>query len=138
MSDRKSIAKVEAVRKRIVKEWGSRHFINMLESMVDSQEAFARRFIPFKALGLRSKERWTKELVVCMVDELSEVLGQINFKHWKKTRQEVDEVEVKYELVDLLCFLLNLMLVWGMTPEEIFSMHKAKVWENYRRQKRGY
>ncbi|MCQ9207657.1 MAG: dUTP diphosphatase [Omnitrophica bacterium] len=137
MSDRKSMVKVEAARRKMMAYWGPWHFTNMLNEMVDSQKQFATKFIAFGKLTLKGKERWTKELVVCMLDELSEVLGQINWKHHKKTRQRVDETEVRYELIDLLCFLLNLMLVWQMTPEDIFSMHKAKVLENYRRQKKG-
>ena len=138
MGDKKSMANVEAERQRMLADWGPRHFANMLENMVNGQEAFARQFIPFGELSLGEREHWTKEHVVCMLDELSEVLGQINWKHWKKTRREVDEMEIRYELIDLLCFLLNLMLVWGMTPKDIFTMHKAKLFENHKRQKRGY
>ena len=138
MSDKKSMAKIEAERLAMIANWSPKDFTNMLDKMVNSQKRFAVKFIEFGKLNLEGKERWTKELVICMMDELSEVLGQINWKHHKKTRQKVDEIKVKYELIDLLCFLLNLMFVWNMTAEDIFTMHKAKTLENHKRQKRGY
>ncbi len=137
MSDKKSMEHVEKHRLELLKQWGPRHFTNMLDSMVGMQRKFGKKFINFDKLTLIQKEKWTKEMVVAMIDELSEILGQINFKHWKK-RVNVNQMEVKYEIIDLLHFVLELMLIWGMNEKDIFSMYVAKMHENHDRQKRGY
>ena len=137
MSDKKSMQEVEVKRQEWLRNVGQRHFTNMLDEMMAMQKKFGGMFIDFDKLKLEEKERWTKEMVLAMMDELSEVLGQINWKHWKN-EQPVDEMEVKYELIDLWHFLMNLMLVWGMKPEDVFSMYIAKNRENYKRQESKY
>lgn len=137
MADKKSMEEVEKSRQDMIKNWGPRHFTNMLDQIVENQKRFASKFCDFDNLTLEEKQKWTKEYVVCMLDELSEVLGWINWKHWKKEKP-VNELEIKYELIDLLHFLIDTMLVWNMTAEDIFSMYRAKNWENHRRQNEGY
>ena len=140
MSDKKSMQKVEEQRQELLKNWsvgGERHFTNMLDEMMSMQKKFGGIFIDFDRLDLEQKERWTKEMVLAILDELSEVLGQINWKHWKN-EQPVDETEVKYELIDLWHFLMNLMLIWKMTPKDVFSMYVTKNRENYKRQESNY
>lgn len=137
MSDNKSMQMVEIQRKRLVREWGPRHFTNMLDEMMGMQKRFGSRFVKFGKLTMREKEKWTKEFVLCCYDELSEIINWVNWKHWKK-KKSVNKLEVKYEIIDLLHFLLSLMLVWDMTPNEVFSMYIAKNRENHNRQKRGY
>ena len=132
------MAGIEKERKAMVARWGSRHFTNMLEEMFDLQKRFGGRFVDFDKLTVKGREIWTKEFAVCCMDELSEVLNWTNFKHWKKPVYPVNELELKYELVDLWHFVISLMLVWKMSPEELFSMYIAKNRENHNRQKRGY
>ena len=138
MADKKSMRHLEVKRLAMVRAQGGRRFTNMLDEMFAMQERFGGRFVDFKNLTVRQRERWTKEFVVCCMDELSEVLNWCNWKHWKKKSYPVDEVELKYELVDLWHFVMSLMLVWGMGPEDLFSMYRVKMHENVNRQKRGY
>ena len=138
MADKKSMVHVEKARKVLLKQYGGKHFTNALEHMMDTQKAFGSKFVKFDTLTILEKEQWTKEFVICMMDELSEVLGHINFKHWKKPIYPINEMEVKYELIDLWHFLMNLMLVWGMTAEDVLTMYIAKNRENCSRQERGY
>jgi dimeric dUTPase (all-alpha-NTP-PPase superfamily) len=89
-------------------------------------------------LNFSEREQWSKDLLLALMDEMSELLGQINWKWWSKNRKEIDVIELKFELIDMLHFILSLMLVWGMTDKEIYTMYMAKANENLDRQKRGY
>lgn len=91
-------------------------------------------------------------------DELREVFdalggvdshGSAVWKDWKNRHAEAsgktlrdltDEelLELRFELVDCLKFLLNMMLAVGMTPADLYNLFLAKTQENLDRQKRGY
>jgi len=87
------------------------------------------------------REKFTKEYVLAMHAELTEVLDWINWKSWKKTRVEYDEKRIKelqIELIDLLHFLVNLMILWEMTPMILEDLYLEKNKINHDRQDGGY
>jgi dimeric dUTPase (all-alpha-NTP-PPase superfamily) len=140
MSDNKSMSHVEEARQQMLQDWkvgDERHFTNMLDEMMSLQKQFGSKFCDFDKLTDNEKKVWTKEYILCLIDEVSELMNQIQFKHWKKS-EDINETEVKYELIDMMHFLLSLMLVWKMDPIEVFSMYVAKNRENFNRQKGGY
>ena len=94
-----------------------------------------------------------------MVDEIHEAtdaLGGIKdgsgnaiWKYWKKDfskyanmkfsdLSESDQLECKFEIVDMLHFFMNYAISIGMTPQEMFNMYMSKNKENRDRQARGY
>jgi hypothetical protein len=94
-----------------------------------------------------------------LIDELHEAtdaLGGIKdgsgnaiWKYWKKDYSkyanikfsdlsESDQIECKFEIVDILHFFLNMAISIGMTPQEMFNMYMSKNKENRDRQARGY
>lgn len=83
-------------------------------------------------------EYLTKEYVLALNSELDELLSQINWKIWKKTKKPVDIEELRYELIDILIFTITLMQVWKMTPRDIMSYFIAKNGENNARIKAKY
>lgn len=134
--------KVEKSRQKTMAGRNSVDSTNKLERMFDLQKQFAKKFIKFGGLSgglsIQEKERWTKELLVALMDEGFEALNWTNHKHWKKPVYPINETELKYEIIDMLHFLLTLMILWGMTAEDCFSMYVAKNKENCKRQKGGY
>ncbi|MDD4342998.1 MAG: dUTPase [Eubacteriales bacterium] len=89
-----------------------------------------------------SKEEWIQKEVLAMISELSEVLDEVNFKWWKN-KKEINDDQLKEEIVDLLHFLISMSLKAGMSAEEIFSIYMKKNEENIKRQegkteKEGY
>lgn len=133
MADKKSMKHLKPV-----KDPGFAKSIDALNEMMKRQAAFNKRFGITSNMTEAQREKWTKEFVVCILDECSEVLGQINWKHWKKGRQKVDMHEVRFEVIDLLHFVLNLAVVWGMTADDVAAYYVAKSDENINRQKKGY
>lgn len=132
MADKKSMAKLKLPDMKLIMG-------DKLDLIMDLQMAFMKRLgIEPKTMPLAERERMTKEMVLAMYDELSEVLNWTNWKPWKKTRTEVDQHEIRFEIIDLLHFLLELAAVWGMTADDIAAYYIAKNRENMRRQDDGY
>ena len=94
-----------------------------------------------------------------MIDEIHEAtdaLGGINdgagnavWKRWKSAYleyshkkfsdlSESDQLECKFEIVDMLHFFMNYAASIGMTSQEMYNMYMAKNEENRQRQQRGY
>jgi len=94
-----------------------------------------------------------------MIDEIHEAtdaLGGIKDGHgnavWKRWKQkystysgikfsdlsDVDQMECKFEIIDILHFFMNYAASIGMTAEEMYNMYMSKNEENRRRQTNNY
>jgi hypothetical protein len=94
-----------------------------------------------------------------MIDEIHEAtdaLGGIKdgagnaiWKRWKKAHgeydtikfsdlSESDQLECKFEVIDMLHFFMNYAVSIGMTPAEMYNMYMSKNEENHARQQNGY
>jgi len=94
-----------------------------------------------------------------MIDEIHEAtdaLGGIKdgagnaiWKRWKAAHSsfdskkfsdlsESDQLECKFEIVDMLHFFMNYAVSIGMTPAELYNMYMSKNEENRARQQKGY
>jgi len=94
-----------------------------------------------------------------MIDEIHEAtdaLGGIKDGHgnavWKKWKQKYatyseikftdlsdsDQIECKFEIIDMLHFFMNYAVSIGMTAEEMYNMYMSKNEENRRRQANNY
>jgi hypothetical protein len=94
-----------------------------------------------------------------MIDEMHEAtdaLGGIKdgsgnaiWKRWKKDYNkfndikftdlsESDQIECKFEIIDMLHFFCNYAVSIGMTSQEIYNMYMSKNEQNRERQKQGY
>lgn len=94
-----------------------------------------------------------------MIDEIHEAtdaLGGIKdgsgnaiWKRWKQAYSnysevkfsdlsESDQLECKFEIVDMLHFFMNYAASIGMTPQEMYNMYMSKNEENRRRQANSY
>ena len=111
---------------------------DMLQNIFRIQKKFGSKFCDFGTKNIKLKEKWTKEFILCCMSELSEILGWINWKHWKKQKYPINEKELKYEIIDLLHFVISLALINGMSAKELYQLYLNKNKENFDRQKRGY
>lgn len=94
-----------------------------------------------------------------MIDEIHEAtdsLGGIQdgdgnavWKRWKKAHEKYknikfsdlsgrDQLECKFEVIDMLHFFMNYAISISMTPQEMYNMYMSKNKENRDRQSRGY
>ncbi len=90
------------------------------------------------------------------IHEATDALGGIRdgngnaiWKYWKKDHtkyenlkfsdlSESDQLECKFEIIDMLHFFMNYAISIGMTPQEIYNFYMSKNQENRERQSRGY
>jgi dimeric dUTPase (all-alpha-NTP-PPase superfamily) len=49
-----------------------------------------------------------------------------------------DQLECKFEIVDILHFFMNMVASIGMTSQEVYNMYMSKNLENQNRQSQGY
>lgn len=113
--------------------------IDMLSDLFNRQKAFSLALgDDFSKMSLEDKENYTKDKVLAMLDETHEVLREINWKSWKKTKKEIDQDHLLEELSDTLHFFINLCLCWNFSAEDIYNAYMKKDEENYNRIKKAY
>lgn len=83
-------------------------------------------------------ESQTRNMLHAITCEIGEISDEINWKPWKKTIKDVDLDKLYTELIDVQHFILEIMLMWGMTAEDIFNYYEAKMIINHKRQDHGY
>ena len=70
---------------------------------------------------LETKERLSKEYLFALMNEISEVAKTFNWKYHKNSRQDVNYPELKEELIDVFKYLLTLVIIWDIKPEEFIE-----------------
>jgi len=69
---------------------------------------------------------YIREQTLACTDELHEALAETGWKTWAKN-PHINEEAMRDELIDAFLFLLNLMNVASMTPEQLYHGHAKKV-----------
>lgn len=90
-------------------------------------------------LGVRDPAAATALLrtaVLAQVVELVELLGETDWKPWRRTRdpRKPDYARIHEEIVDVFHFCVNLALTWGLGPCDLMVRFEQKHRENVRRQ----
>lgn len=104
---------------------------------------------------------WMREQKDCIDDEFRELLTSLGemskgekdasavWKKWKARYTEAqskpisemspeDQLEIKFELIDIMHFVFNMAIGLNMSAEEIFKLYYLKNLENFKRQDNGY
>lgn len=104
---------------------------------------------------------WLREQKDCIDDEFRELitsLGEMSrgdkdasavWKKWKSRYEDAagknvsdftkeDQLEVKFEMIDIFHFVLNMFIGLNMNAEEIFELYYLKNAENFKRQDNNY
>ena len=106
---------------------------DMLKTMFEAQARFHRRMHP----QFSPEEELVKTARNIMM-EGAELMDSLNWKDWKRTRRQVDWEQVKYEIADVMAFLMNACIEAGMTHEDLFNYYMRKAELNVKRQEAGY
>lgn len=83
-------------------------------------------------------QRQTMEMLHAITCEIGEISDEINWKPWKSQRKDVDLDALYTELMDVVHFILEICLMWGMTADDIFKFYEAKNQINHERQDKNY
>jgi hypothetical protein len=113
----------------------------------------------FEEMNLRElMEFWhlNNHSLIDEIHEATDALGGIRdgdgnaiWKRWKKAYASFsdkkfsdlsssDQLECKFEIIDMLHFFMNYAASIGMTPQEMYNMYMSKNQENRRRQQNNY
>ena len=82
--------------------------------------------------------RYSQDCVTAVTCESTELLDALPWKHWKKSYEKIDLNNVQIEIIDLLHFVLELAIIWGMDAKQVHELYIKKLRENLDRQKKGY
>ena len=113
-----------------------------LDMIFELQEKFDQDVIKNRQLENIQPEEWIQKQTLAVMSELAELLNEVNFKWWKNPK-EVNEKNVKEELIDILHFFVGMCNRIGMSSAELFEIYIEKNKENFKRQyglsdKKGY
>lgn len=106
-----------------------------LSKLIEGQRSLMKEFY---SLPPEDWEEKVKEALLALVVETIEVLNELNWKPWKKEKKKVNKEKLKEEVVDCLHFLLEIIILIGMTEEEIIERYFEKRKRNIERVRGGY
>lgn len=120
-----------------------------LAEVVAKQRAIVDRWMDLKTMSVEDKEKKTQEFLLAITAEIGEILngddikgikgqGAIRWKSWKTQTTPPDPDYIKTELIDILHFTLELLIIWGASDDEIYDRYIGKNKENMERYKNGY
>lgn len=113
------------------------------QKLFDAGKTDHAEHIPARSLGeLLHSVRFNKEALGV---EMVELLDHLPWKGWKTYPHDLDapvpeeiRVEVAFELIDALHFIVNLAIALGLSWEECEAIYYTKHLENLDRITRGY
>ncbi len=79
---------------------------------------------------------YIKNQVLALLDEGHEALNEVGWKPWASSRH-VNREAFAGELVDILCFLVNLALAAGLDAHDFYRLHQEKALRNIKRQEQA-
>jgi hypothetical protein len=79
-----------------------------------------------------------KDFAWRITEELGEAMNCLKNKPWKQTHMITDETHYQEELIDALHFFVELLILSGMTAEDVYRMYCKKSEVNKFRQRSKY
>ena len=89
-------------------------------------------------LDNRQTQAAIREFASYTVEELYEAIGNLKNKPWKQTTRATDVEAFKEELADCWHFFIELHILAGLSPEDVFRSYFQKAFINAHRQNSGY
>jgi len=100
---------------------------NQLEEIFKRQKKFQINFYDPDNLDIEEKITLSKEYILSVHKELSEVLDTFTWKsHVKYDKKGVNKDELLEEVIDSFKFLLNIPIIWGIDSEKFYEMFLKK------------
>ncbi len=107
--------------------------MDILATIFERQKAFDDDLIARRNLAHITREEWIQKESLAIMDELSELINEVNYKWWKNPKP-LDEAAIKEELIDILHFWASMCLKMGMSAQDVLDIYMAKNQENFNRQ----
>lgn len=98
----------------------------MLQDILKRQADFQKNFYDVESMSLEERTKWTKEFILCLHQELAEVLNSLDWKSYHMYDKNYDHENTKEEIIDCFKFVLNLAIVWRIDSEELIQLFNKK------------
>jgi dimeric dUTPase (all-alpha-NTP-PPase superfamily) len=110
-----------------------------LQFILDSQRALQKKYFNTDITLLSDEQRsqYIRDMSLALTDEMHEALNETGWKPWATSRHFNREAFLG-EMIDVLHFWCNLVLLSNATEHEIVEMYSAKAARNAKRQLAGY
>ena len=92
------------------------------------QEAYVKSlYYDVDTLSLTERKETTKNQIIGLHGEIDEFVQAIKLLPWKSGQDDIDENNVKEELIDVYHFFMNLCALWGIrSQEELTAIYLKK------------
>lgn len=113
--------------------------MNALQMILDRQRELQKKHYGVDVTTLSEEERaqYIRDMSLALTDELHEALNEVGWKPWATSRH-LNRQAYLGELIDVLHFWCNLVLIANTSEQELLDMYFAKADKNAKRQMEGY
>jgi dimeric dUTPase (all-alpha-NTP-PPase superfamily) len=113
--------------------------MNALQMILDRQRELQKKHYGVDVTTLSDEERaqYIRDMSLALTDELHEALNETGWKPWATSRH-MNRQAYLGELIDVLHFWCNLVLITNTSEKELLDMYFAKADKNAKRQLAGY
>ena len=89
-----------------------------IKDLFELQKRFNDIFYNMNDLKSGEREEITKSLTLALHTEVSSLISAINFKDHRQSRKDVDESKILFESVDIFRYLISILNIWDITPDQ--------------------
>ena len=105
-----------------------------MKELWDLQAEFTKRVLKkihkdISAFDEDDKVKWTKEYLLFISKEGTEALDELNWKQHVTDKKDINDRNIKIELIDMQKYLWGLMCIWGVSYKEFCEIFKDKSYE---------
>lgn len=113
--------------------------MSVLQQILNRQRELQKKYYGVDVTTLTDEQRaeYIRSMALALADELHEALNETGWKPWATSRH-INREAYLGELIDVLHFWANLVLVVNTNEEELTAMYFAKADKNAKRQLAGY
>lgn len=113
--------------------------MNALQMILDRQRELQKKHYGVDVTQFDEEQRaqYIRDMSLALTDELHEALNESGWKPWATSRH-LNRQAYLGELIDVLHFWCNLVLITNASQEELVNMYFAKADKNAKRQLDGY
>jgi len=99
--------------------------------MYNLQKQLAKEYgVEPKSIHTKEGQNQIKHLIFCTVEEMFEMANVFKNRDWVETEMPVDINHFYDELADSLLFFIELLVMTGLSPQELFELYLRKLTVN--------
>ena len=97
-----------------------------ISQMMKIQKEFSDIFFNSDDLTMQEKTELTKTFCLSLHSEVSQLINAVNYKQHMPDAVPPDLERILFESVDCVRYVLSLLNLWGLTPEDFISAFESK------------